>query len=46
MVIDAFVPLNESALPNLPVALQVALASVPVLALPDDIRRGRAGRLR
>jgi hypothetical protein len=30
-----FVPLNESALPNLPVALQVAPLIVPLLPLPD-----------
>ena len=29
------VPLNDSALPNLPAVVQVALESVPVLLLPD-----------
>jgi hypothetical protein len=36
-VTTAFVPLNESALPNLPALApaQVAFAIVPVLPLPD-----------
>src|SRR4051812_552786 len=34
-VTQAFVPLKDSAPPYLPAAVQVALASVPLLFLPD-----------
>ena len=35
IVTSAFVPLNCSALPNLPVVAQVAFAIVPLLPFPD-----------
>src|SRR3954466_12569879 len=36
IVTHALVPLNDSALPNLPAVLQVALLIVPGLPLPDE----------
>src|SRR3954471_3893401 len=35
-VTSALVPLNDRALPNLPVVAQVALVRVPLLLLPDE----------
>jgi hypothetical protein len=33
---SALVPLNDRALPNFPVVVQLALTIVPVLTLPDE----------